>query len=30
MNIYLKNPKNQGEIENADSIGEVGNPICGI
>ncbi len=23
------NPKNQGEIKNADGIGKVGNPICG-
>ena len=26
-NFY--NPKNMGEIENADGIGKVGNPVCG-
>lgn len=25
----FRNPKNMGEIENADGIGTVGNPICG-
>jgi len=25
----FKNPKNVGEIKNADGVGEVGNPICG-
>lgn len=25
----FKNPKNMGEIENADGIGKVGNPTCG-
>lgn len=25
----FKNPKNRGEIKNADGIGEVGNPTCG-
>jgi len=28
MEIF-KNPKNIGKIENADGIGEVGNPTCG-
>ena len=23
------NPKNVGKIENADGVGEVGNPVCG-
>ena len=23
------NPRNVGEIENADGVGEVGNPVCG-
>ena len=23
------NPKNMGEIENADAVGEIGNPVCG-
>ena len=26
---HFKNPRNVGEIENADGVGEVGNPICG-
>jgi nitrogen fixation NifU-like protein len=26
---HFSNPKNAGEIENADGIGEVGNPVCG-
>ena len=26
---HFSNPKNTGEIENADGIGEVGNPVCG-
>jgi len=26
---HFKNPKNVGEIPNADGIGNVGNPICG-
>jgi nitrogen fixation NifU-like protein len=25
----FKNPKNMGEIENADGLGKVGNPVCG-
>jgi nitrogen fixation NifU-like protein len=26
---HFKNPKNQGEIKDADGVGEVGNPVCG-
>ena len=26
---HYTNPRNVGEIENADGIGEVGNPVCG-
>ncbi len=26
---HFMNPRNVGEIENADGIGEAGNPICG-
>jgi len=26
---HFTNPKNVGEIENADGVGEVGNPVCG-
>jgi len=26
---YAKNPRNQGEIANADAVGEVSNPDCG-
>jgi nitrogen fixation NifU-like protein len=26
---HFKNPRNVGEIENADGVGEVGNPACG-
>ncbi|HEY8363061.1 MAG TPA: iron-sulfur cluster assembly scaffold protein, partial [Tissierellaceae bacterium] len=26
---HFRNPRNVGEIENADGVGEVGNPRCG-
>jgi len=26
---HFRNPKNMGEIKNADGVGTVGNPICG-
>ena len=26
---HFKNPRNVGEIENADGVGHVGNPVCG-
>src|SRR4030042_3239928 len=26
---HFKSPRNVGEIENADGVGEVGNPLCG-
>lgn len=25
----FRNPKNMGKMENADAIGEIGNPVCG-
>lgn len=26
---HFKNPQNQGQIKDADSVGEAGNPVCG-
>ena len=26
---HFQNPRNVGEIENADGVGQVGNPVCG-
>ncbi|HAM88390.1 MAG: hypothetical protein US83_C0004G0006 [Candidatus Falkowbacteria bacterium GW2011_GWC2_38_22] len=26
---HFKNPRNQGSLENADAVGEEGNPVCG-
>ncbi|NLG38163.1 MAG: iron-sulfur cluster assembly scaffold protein, partial [Clostridiales bacterium] len=26
---HFRNPRNMGEIENADGVGQVGNPKCG-
>ena len=26
---HFMNPRNVGEIQNADGVGEVGNPVCG-
>ncbi|MCK5628843.1 iron-sulfur cluster assembly scaffold protein, partial [Candidatus Bathyarchaeota archaeon] len=26
---HFKNPRNMGEIEDADGVGTVGNPVCG-
>lgn len=26
---HFRNPRNVGIIENADAVGEVGNPLCG-
>jgi len=26
---HFKNPRNQGEITDADGVGDVGNPVCG-
>ncbi|MFX1489182.1 MAG: Fe-S cluster assembly scaffold protein NifU [Promethearchaeota archaeon] len=26
---HFKNPRNMGEMKDADAVGEVGNPICG-
>ena len=28
MKLFM-NPKNRGEIKDADGIGKVGNPVCG-
>lgn len=26
---HFRNPRNMGEMKDADSVGEVGNPVCG-
>ncbi|MGB3093979.1 MAG: iron-sulfur cluster assembly scaffold protein, partial [Candidatus Zixiibacteriota bacterium] len=26
---HFQNPRNVGEIEDADGVGEIGNPVCG-
>ena len=26
---HFRNPRNVGEVENADGIGQAGNPVCG-
>jgi len=26
---HFRNPKNMGEMKDADAVGEVGNPVCG-
>lgn len=26
---HFKNPRNMGELEDCDAVGEVGNPVCG-
>jgi NifU-like protein involved in Fe-S cluster formation len=26
---HFKNPRNVGTLENADGVGEIGNPLCG-
>ena len=26
---HFRNPRNMGEMKDADSVGEIGNPICG-
>ncbi len=26
---HFKHPRNQGQIKNADAVGQVGNPVCG-
>ena len=26
---HFRNPRNMGEMEDADAVGEVGNPVCG-